>query len=124
MTLYAVINKVTQAEVSRYDSPSKTETVEWPFDEFLHVEIQDDVLTQKPAMTLTRLEYMNRFTDNELVGIYSTAKVNPLLEVWLEKFKAAQEINSSDPKTVEGLLLLEAVGLLAQGRSMEILNGS
>lgn len=71
--------------------------------------------------TLTKLEYMNRFTDAELAGIYTTAKTVVAVEIWLEKFKLATEINLDDPTTIAGLQAMEGAGLLVVGRSAEIL---
>lgn len=70
---------------------------------------------------LTKLEYMNRFTDTELAGIYTAAKVSIDVEVWLEKFKLATEIDLTDERTIAGLRTLEAAGLLVEGRAAEIL---
>jgi len=69
---------------------------------------------------LTKLAYMNRFTDAELVGIYGAAKQYPAVEVWLEKFKLAEFVDTSDPAVLAGLTALEQAGLLAQGRAAEI----
>lgn len=70
---------------------------------------------------LTKLDYMNRFTDAELAAIYTAAKSSVAIEVWLEKFKLATEINLDDPRTIDGVNALEAAGLLAPGRAAEIL---
>lgn len=70
---------------------------------------------------LTKLAYMNRFQDAELAAIYSAAKVVVQIEVWLEKFRASEYIDLSDPVTIGGLQALEAAGLLAEGRANEIL---
>ena len=75
----------------------------------------------KPTRIVTRLAFMRRMTNDELAGIYGTAKVSPLLEVWLDKFKLAEEIDLTDPEIVEGLQWLEAAGLLAAGRAAEVL---
>lgn len=70
---------------------------------------------------LSKLEFMNRFTDLELAGIYTAAKSSVAVEIWLEKFKLASEINLDDPRTVAGIQALEDGGLLAAGRAAEIL---
>ena len=80
---------------------------------------EDAQPTVKPP--LTKLEYMNRFTDAELAGIYTAAKLSVAVEVWLEKFKLASEINLDDPRTATGVQALEANGLIATGRAAEIL---
>lgn len=74
-----------------------------------------------PVRTLTKLQYMNRFTDGELANIYTAAKSNVAVEIWLEKFKLASEVNLDDTATVAGLQAMEAAGLLAAGRAAEIL---
>jgi len=75
-----------------------------------------------PAVTiLTKLEYMNRFTDSELAAIYTAAKQSIEIEIWLEKFKLATEIDLSDPRTIAGVQALEAVGLIGASRADEIL---
>ncbi len=70
---------------------------------------------------LTKLEYMNRFTDNELATIYTVAKQNVAVEIWLEKFKLSSEVYLDDPRTVAGVQALEYYGLIGQGRAQEIL---
>lgn len=88
-----------------------------------HVEPEPVVETPQPEpapRTITRLEYMNRFTDEELAGLWTAAKSVVQIEIWLEKFKLAEFISLDDPRTVEGLLALEGAGLLAPGRANEI----
>ena len=70
---------------------------------------------------LSNLDYMERFTDAELAAIYTAAKTSVVVEVWLEKFKLATEVNLDDPRTVAGVQALEALGILAPGRAAEIL---
>jgi len=82
---------------------------------------------EKPRRRVTKLEYMNRFTDTELATIYSAAKVSVLVEVWLAKFNAATpeadgtSVDLDDPRTVSGLHALEDGGLIGTGRAAEIL---
>lgn len=75
----------------------------------------------RPKRIITKLEYMNRFTDTELATIYTLAKTNISIEIWLEKFKLATDINLDDPRTVGGVNALEQLGIIAQGRAQEIL---
>lgn len=75
---------------------------------------------------LSKLGYMLRFTDAELVEIYSAAKESVAVEVWLAKFNLATPdpdgtaIGLDDPRTIAGLQALEAAGLIAPGRAAEI----
>lgn len=75
----------------------------------------------KPKRFLTKLDYMNRFTDTELATIYTIAKTNVAIEIWLKKFELATEINLDDPRVVGGLQALEQYGLIGTGRAAEIL---
>lgn len=70
---------------------------------------------------LTKLDYMNRFTDTELATIYTVAKSNIAVEIWLEKFKLSTEINLDDLRTIGGVMALEQFGLIGPGRASEIL---
>lgn len=70
--------------------------------------------------SLTKLEYMDRFTDAELAGIYTAAKTVIQVEIWLEKFKLAASVDLDDPRTLAGLQAMEAAGLLEAGRAAEI----
>lgn len=72
------------------------------------------------ARTLTRLQYMGRFTDGELAAIYTAAKSVVQIEVWLEKFKLAEFVDLGDPVTIAGLQALEGAGLIGSGRAAEI----
>lgn len=74
-----------------------------------------------PRTITTRLGFMGRFTTPELVAIYTAAKTSVELEIWLDKLRAAQEIDTADGRTVEGVVQLEAAGLIAQGRADAIL---
>ena len=69
----------------------------------------------------TQLEFLNLFTDAELVGIYTAAKSSVPIEVFLEKFRAATQVDLTDARTIGGLHALEAAGLLAAGRAAVIL---
>jgi serine protease inhibitor len=75
----------------------------------------------QPKRNITKLQYMNRFTDTELATIYTVAKTSIAVEIWLEKFKLASDINLDDPLVIGGLQALEQFGLIGTGRAMEIL---
>lgn len=74
-----------------------------------------------PKRVITKLEYMNKFTDTELATIYTLAKTNVGIEIWLEKFKLASDINLDDVRTIGGVTALEQAGIIAPGRAQEIL---
>jgi hypothetical protein len=81
-----------------------------------------ETVTPEPsARQISKTEYMSRFSDAELAAIYTVAKTTIQVEIWLEKFKVAEFIDLSDPRTIDGVHALEAVGLIAEGRAHEIL---
>lgn len=74
-----------------------------------------------PSRIITKLEYMNLFTDLELINIYTAAKTTVEIEIWLDKFKLATEIDKDVPAVKNGLLSMVALNLLEVDRVNEIL---
>jgi len=70
---------------------------------------------------MSQVSFLERIKHEELVGIYSLAKTNIDIEIWLDKFKMAQEICLDDPEMQANLPLFELVGIFAPGRAAEIL---
>lgn len=70
---------------------------------------------------LTRLEFLDRFTDEELLAVRAAAQNNAAVELWLWRFDHAENISLADPRTIKGVEGLEQAGLLAAGRAAEIL---
>jgi len=77
--------------------------------------------TVQPS-TISRLDFFNRFTPTEMGIIYSLAKTNIQVEIMLDQMKMAEFIDLRDQRTIQAVQFLEASGILAQGRSVEILN--
>lgn len=82
---------------------------------------QEQSTEPSSSRVLTKLQFLNRFTNEELAAVYTAAKTNVLIEVFLDKLKLAQEISLDDPQTVGGLQALAAVGLLSEARVQEVL---
>lgn len=76
---------------------------------------------QTPATPLTKLAFMNRFTLEELAAIYTAAKTEVMVEVFLDKLKLAEHVDVTDPQTIAGLQALAASGLLTEARVQEVL---
>lgn len=84
-------------------------------------EIPAAPMVEPTSRIITKLDYMNRFHDDELAALYSAAKTLVQIEVWLEKFKISEHIDLNDPRTIGGVMALEGAGLIAPGRGHEIL---
>ena len=70
---------------------------------------------------MSPIDYMDRFTEAELIGIYAAAEVYPEVKIWIKKFERAPEVSLSDLRTIAGVQALEAAGLIGVGRANEIL---
>lgn len=51
----------------------------------------------------------------------TAAKNSIELELWFKRFELAQDIRVDDPQTINGVNALEVLGLIDQGRAIEIL---
>lgn len=65
---------------------------------------------------VTKLDFMNLFTETELEVIYEGAKVSIAMEVYLDKMKVAENVDLNDPRTVAGLVKLRDAGILTDER--------
>lgn len=70
----------------------------------------------------SKLEFLNKFSDEELAGVLDAAKINSLIAVWVKKLDLAENINITDERLINGVNALEQLGLLNNGRAAEILN--
>ena len=126
MTTWSVTNRATNEVVYAYTSDTPVEWSGMEFSHFNHNALP--VVPPTPAKRrVTKLDYMQRFTDAEMAGIYSAAKSSIAVEVWLAKFNATTpepdgtSMDLDDPRTIGGLQALEAAGLIGVGRAAEML---
>ncbi len=75
---------------------------------------------------LTRLAFMNRFTDMEAIQIDMASRGDTIeaatVRRYMSKIEAATFIDLERADTRAGVLILEELGFLAAGRAMQILN--
>jgi len=126
MTTWIVTNRATGEVVHAYTADTPYPWDGMGFDTCNHI-AEVVVPPTPPARRLSKLQYMQRFTDAELAAIYSAAKVSAAVEVWLAKFNAASvetdgtSVDLDDPRTIAGLQALEASGLIGAGRAAEVM---
>jgi hypothetical protein len=70
---------------------------------------------------ITKLDFLNRFTAEERIGIRTAAQASPAIADYLAMLDAAQDVSLIDPRTIGGVQALEAAGLIGEGRAAEIL---
>ena len=88
------------------------------------IEATQAALTTPPAVpprVITKLAFMNRFTMEELAAIYTAAKTEVMVEVFMDRLKLAEYVDVTDPHTRAGLQALAASGLMTEARVQEIL---
>lgn len=71
--------------------------------------------------SLTKLEFLNRFTPVERISIRAEAQTNPVVADYLAMLDAAQDVDLTDERTIGGAQGLEAMGKIGAGRAAEIL---
>lgn len=80
----------------------------------------------EPVAQITRLAFLSRFTDEEAVAL-DLASIGATVEAatlrrYLSKVNAASFIDLSREDTRAGVQALEPMGILAEGRALEILD--
>ena len=70
-----------------------------------------------------KIVFLDRFTDSELIGILDAAESNTALKVFIKKLDIANTVDLNSDNSINGLALLESLGLLTASRSLEIRNG-
>lgn len=120
MANWIVEDRITGEVVYAYGADVATDFPEYPFAQFNHFR-QKEVETVPIPRTITKLEYLRRFTTDERVAIRAAASANPVLDDYLKLMELAQEINLDDQDTVSAVNMLEQAGLIALGRAAEVL---
>ena len=80
------------------------------------------VLDKTIKNTLTKYQFMSRFTPAERIAIQMGATQSAELADWIALFKLTEEINLGDPNTIAGVTMLESSGIIGVGRASEILS--
>lgn len=132
MISWFVRNRATGALVYAYPADEPTNLVEYPLETFNHIREMDEP-SVNPSQKITRLAFRNRFTTAEKVALEIAALDNPAatmqergaaasLRAYMADVNAATFVDLLRPDTRIGVEQLEAFGLLASGRALEILN--
>lgn len=120
MANWIVENRITGEVAYAYGADQPDHFGTFPLEQFNHIR-QKEVEAAPVPRTITKLEYLRRFTTAERVAIRAAAAANPVLEDYLKLMELAQEINLDDPDTVAAVQMLEQAGLIAPGRAVEVL---
>ena len=135
MKLIIQNNRIAATATDDYTGPDEYITAPPDFDaarmgEYVY---QDGVLTIHPDSRITKLAFRNRFTSTEKVAIEFTCLDDPAAPMPQRLQSAALRANQADlaaatfvdlarEDTRAGVQMLEAAGLLTEGRALEILD--
>lgn len=90
-------------------------------------DVEDRLMAEHPGFVrvspkrITRLEFLQRFTQTERVTIRTAAKQSVPIEDYLALVDAATFIDVTRPDTMAGVQALEQLGLIGAGRAAQIL---
>jgi hypothetical protein len=136
MSLYIVTRKADGVEVYRYNADAPIAWGGMPFNTHDHTLQPDPVVPPAPEpapVRITKFAFRSRFSQAEKVGIEIAALDDPAasmeqraqaaaLRASQDDIAVAEFVNLNLPATRDGVLALEAVGLLTPGRALEILD--
>lgn len=80
------------------------------------------VLDETIKNSLSKYEFMSRFTTMERIAITASVSQSPELTEWLNLFKLTDYINLNDNNTIEAVTILEQLEIIGVGRAAEILS--
>lgn len=70
---------------------------------------------------ISRVEFLNRFTDTEMQAFIAASKTTPALEAYFLKLQNAEGVMLTDPVTMAGVQALELMEIIGSGRAALIL---
>ena len=82
---------------------------------------QEAVVPQAVGKILDHIDFYNLFTIDELAAVYTAAKENVYLQIFLDKIKVSKKIVMNDPDVITGLGLLVQMTILTDERHQAIL---
>ncbi len=90
----------------------------------------EEIRAYKPAVLasdkpehypLTHLQFLRRFSDKERLSITQARESEVRIADYFKLLELAKYINVEDPMVIEGVHMLEKIGLLEKGRAKQIL---
>ena len=128
--LYALIKNSKVINIIDADQ-SFADTLTGDFDAVIQTDaatIGDDYIdgifaaqTPAPQPPWTKKEFLLRFTPVEYSAIKAACASSAEIDYYWTLFTVAEAVDKSDPATVAGIAALESAGLIAAGRTLEIL---
>lgn len=115
--IYAEIESIRQSSNKAEELVSNLTS----YEDIINYSWEPTLVIVDPPYLLTHVEFIKRFTQEEYQNIVQATETNIAVKANWNIFFSADYVNFSDSKTIEGVNLLEAVGLIGAGRANEIL---
>jgi hypothetical protein len=127
MPLFRATHK-SNLTVHEYDASAPDESHlndEWRLEQLITVLPPDDeeVTPEPPEVIWDKLGFLRRFTDAERKEVWAVQPLNADLDDGIRLLMAATEVHNTDPDVIRIVYMLEAGGVIAEGRAEEILYG-
>lgn len=133
MINWLVQKRDTGETVYAYSSENLDHLQLFPLEVFNHLKEVDVLKTEVSTKRITRLAFRNRFKPSEKVTLEIAAIDNPsanmtsrqqsaALRSYMSDVNSASFVDLNREDTRSGVMMLETLGLLAQGRAIEILD--
>lgn len=136
MKIFNVIRKSDNKLIYTYSAESPIEWEGMSFLDFEHVEVATVTVENEPVVQpvkITKLAFRNRFKPEEKIQLELASKDDPtstsnkrkasaVIRVYLDDVNSASFIDLNRVDTRQGVMALEASGLIGSGRALEILN--
>lgn len=84
--------------------------------------IEEPIIDTPQKITLTKLQFNNLFTFDELVAIEIAAETNPGIRVFKTQLTLADYVDLTNPNTISGVNYLVSQNVITQERADTILS--
>lgn len=123
--IYDITDPVVVIALSRaaasYNNQNATSLTDTEYLALITKQNLDAMVHIHTVNSLTKYEFLARFTQDERVLIRATAATNGQLYDFMQMLEVSEEIHLDNPDTMAGVNFLESVGLIDPGRAAEIL---
>jgi len=75
-----------------------------------------------PVIVITKFEFLMRFTSTERKDTLTAARTNVDIEDFMQLLNSANDVDLTNPETIEGVNALVSFGILTPLRAQEILH--
>jgi hypothetical protein len=121
-TIIATLKRKGWVERAAAPSVTSRQVAEWDGDEWVVRDLTTEELAAKNRKAWTPAEFLEKFTQDELVAMVEAARTDAVVELIKIKLTAHASLHNDALLLLQSLDILTAKGLLAAGRKAELLS--